>query len=248
MRPTDSIEKLVSETPVPGLKAGPHRAALKRELLARIRTGSPAAEGPRHSGGDPSSARRTGLWRRVMRPRWIAAAAVVAVVTAIVVVKPKSDRTVVAPPESAHVATPVSPGPAGGVALSPPPGSEVTATEERQLLQERSLEQRVPDAQVIVVATALDSVPAPPKRPGELPEVLIRFRVTRVLKGNPADKVITTRTPTAAAEFIGKEWVIMLSPDYMAGKHQFADCNGIDDEVEVKAILSGDTKSSTFEQ
>ena len=110
------------------------------------------------------------------------------------------------------------------------------------MLRERSLEQRVADAQVIVVATALDSAPAPPKRLGDLPEVLIRFQVTRVLKGNLAAKVITTRTPTAAAEFIGKEWVIMLSPEYMAGKHQFADCNWIKAEPEVKAILSKDRK------
>jgi hypothetical protein len=100
----------------------------------------------------------------------------------------------------------------------------------------------VADAQVIVVATALDSAPAPPMRPGELPEVLIRFRVMRVLKGKLAEKVITTRTPTAADEFIGQEWVLLLSPEYMAGKHLFADCNWIKAESEVKAILSGNTK------
>src|SRR5207245_2949177 len=85
-----------------------------------------------------------------------------------------------------------------------------------------SFEQHVADAQVIVVATALDSAPAPPQRPGDLPEVLIRFQVKRVLKGELADKIITTRTPTAADEFIGKDWVILLSPEYMAGKYQYA--------------------------
>ena len=157
-------------------------------------------------------------------------------------VKQTSDRAVVAPPESAHVAAPVSPSKAGGVALQPPPRSKGAATEGREMLRERSLEQRVADAQVIVVATALNSAPAPAKRPGDLPEVLIRFQVTRVLKGNLTDKVITTRTPTAAAEFIGKEWVIMLSPEYMAGKHQFADCNWIKAEPEVKAILAKEKK------
>jgi hypothetical protein len=62
--------------------------------------------------------------------------------------------------------------------------------------------------------------------------------VKRVLKGKLSDKIITTRTPTAAAEFIGKEWVIMWSPEYVAGKHQFANCNWIKDEPDVKAILS----------
>jgi hypothetical protein len=107
---------------------------------------------------------------------------------------------------------------------------------------ERSLEQRVAAAQVIVVATALNAAPAPPKRPGDLPEVLVRFRVMRVLKGDLSDKVITTRTPTAAVELIGKGWVIMLSPEFMAGKHQFAGCNWIKAEPEVEAILSKDTK------
>jgi hypothetical protein len=120
--------------------------------------------------------------------------------------------------------------------LAGPPGDLVEPRGER------SLEQRVADAQVIVVATALDSAPAPAKGPGDLPEVLIRFQVRRVLKGNLAGKALTTRTPTAAAGFIGKDWVIMLSPEYMAGQHEFADCNWINDEPDVMAILSNNTK------
>jgi hypothetical protein len=105
-----------------------------------------------------------------------------------------------------------------------------------------SLEKSVAGAQVIVVGTALDSAPARPKRPGDLPENLIRFQVKRVLKGELADKVITTRTPTAAAEFIGKDWVILLSPDYLAGKHQFASLMNVKLEPTVKAALPKDTK------
>jgi hypothetical protein len=41
---------------------------------------------------------------------------------------------------------------------------------------------------------------------------------------------------------IGQEWVLLLSPEHMAGKHQYADCNWIKAEPEVKAILSRDTK------
>jgi hypothetical protein len=102
----------------------------------------------------------------------------------------------------------------------------------------RSLDQRVADAQVIVVGTALNSAPAPPNVPGDRPEVLIRFKVMRVLKGKLAAKEIITRTPTDAAEFIGKEWVILLSPEYVAGKHQFAGLHWIKAEPEVKAVLS----------
>jgi len=138
------------------------------------------------------------------------------------------------------VAAAGSSGTAGAVAVPPPPTSKESLMEGRgrELLKRRTLEQSVTDALVIVVATALDSAPAPLKRPGDLPEVLIRFRVTRVLKGNLAEKEITTRTPTAADEFIGKEWVIMLSPEYLAGKHSFAGCCTIKLEPAVKAILS----------
>ena len=98
------------------------------------------------------------------------------------------------------------------------------------------------DAQVIVVATAVGSAPAPPRRPGDLPEVLLQFQVKRVLKGKLAAKVITTRTPTAAAEFIGKDWVILLAPDYMAGKHGYASHVNVKFEPTVKAILSKEKK------
>ncbi len=140
-----------------------------------------------------------------------------------------------APPESVQVAAPVSSGTARHVAVQSPPTN-------KESLMEGSLEQSVAGAQVILVATALDSAPAPPRRPGDLPESLIRFQVKRVLKGKLADKVISTRTPTAAAEFIGKEWVIMLSPEYMAGKNSYANCLTIKVEPSVKAILSQDIR------
>src|SRR5262249_55923917 len=85
-----------------------------------------------------------------------------------------------------------------------------------------SLEESVAKAQVIVVGTALDFAPAPPRQPGDLTEYSIRFRVTRVLKGKLADEVITTRTPTFGGEFIGKDWIVLLSPEYVAGKYPYA--------------------------
>jgi cytoskeletal protein RodZ len=243
MRPTDKIEKLLSETAVPGLKDGLHRVALKRELMAQMQSKERLlVEEPLQNDGDLALATRTNPWRRIMQPQWIAVAAVVAVVAVSVVVRLTSNRAVVAPPELAHVASSDSSGAAGAVVVQPPSTRNLSATKEpatRSLsLQRRTLEQSVAGAEVIVVATALDSAPAPPKRPGDGPEVLIRFRVARVLKGKLAEEVITTRTPTSADDFIGKEWVIMLSPEYMAGKHQFADCNWIKAEPEVKAILA----------
>jgi hypothetical protein len=125
----------------------------------------------------------------------------------------------------------------------PSPSSKQLSKEKEKVgrllaLREESLEKRVAAAQVIVVARALDAAPARPNRPGDLPEVFIRFQVTRVLKGQLAAMVITTRTPTAADEFIGKDWVLLLSPEYMAGQHQFADCNWIKAEPEVMAVLA----------
>ncbi|HEV3259852.1 MAG TPA: hypothetical protein VG013_23495 [Gemmataceae bacterium] len=141
------------------------------------------------------------------------------------------------PPESVQVAATASSGKAADIAVQP---LQTSAGSKRESLREGlgTLEQHVAGAQVVVVATALDSAPAPPRRPGDLAEVLIRFRVKRVLKGKLTDKVITTRTPTAAGELIGKEWVILLSPEYMAGKHQYASCITVEVEATVKAIVS----------
>jgi hypothetical protein len=114
----------------------------------------------------------------------------------------------------------------------------------RRLLREGlgSFGQQVAAAQVIVLATAVGSAPAPAKKPRDLPETLLRFRVKRVLKGKLAGKVITTRTPTAADEFLGKDWIILLSPDYVAGKHQYASHVKVKLEKTVKAVLSRDKK------
>jgi len=103
----------------------------------------------------------------------------------------------------------------------------------------RSLEQSVAEAEVIVVATALRFDLAPPNRPGDARENFITFKVTRVLKGKLPDKVITTRTPTDPEVFIGKEWVVLLSPQYMAGKFRYAGLYSIKFEPEIDAILAG---------
>jgi hypothetical protein len=147
------------------------------------------------------------------------------------------------PPESVQVAATASSDKARDVAVEPLPRN---AGSKRELLREGlgrgSFEQRVKDAQVVVVATAVGSAPAPAFRPGDLPEVLLQFQVKRVLKGELADKEITTRTPTAAHEFIGKDWVLLLTPEYMTRKYQYAACITVEFEPTVKAILSKDKK------
>lgn len=136
------------------------------------------------------------------------------------------------PPESVQVAANDSPDKGREVAVPPAPRGG-------GLLREGlgSFGDRVAEAQVIVVATGLDSSPAPARRPGDLPENLIRYQVTRVLKGELARKEITVRTPTAAAELVGKEWIIFLTPDYLAGKYPYASCLNSKFEPTVKSYL-----------
>lgn len=112
-------------------------------------------------------------------------------------------------------------------------------TQKRSLLSRRTLDQCVADSKVIIVATALKSDPAPPKRRGDAPEYLITYDVEEVLKGSLTEKVITTRTPTNPKEFIGRTWVVMLSPEYVAGSHKFAGTYGIKLKPKVDALLSG---------
>jgi hypothetical protein len=198
------------------------------QVLARL--------GTTRDDGVPSASIPPPKWRSVLPLLLSAAVAAVLFLGGLVLFLRNNS-----PSESAHVDAPVAPDTAGRVAVVPPPTNK-RSLGERSLERLRSLKQQVTEAQVIVVATALDSAVAPPKRPGDLPETLLRFEVKRVLKGKLADKVITTRTPTAAAEFIGKEWVVMLSPEYMAGKHAYASSLTINLEPTVKAILSKDTK------
>jgi hypothetical protein len=108
----------------------------------------------------------------------------------------------------------------------------------RERLGRKSLDQSVSEAQVIFVGTAMDAAPAPPKVKGDAPEHLIRYRVVRVLKGELTDKFVFTRTPTDPAEFIGRDWVVMLSPEFVAGKHNFAGTYTIKLEPDIKAAVA----------
>src|SRR4051794_21105522 len=89
-------------------------------------------------------------------------------------------------------------------------------------LGRKSLDQSVAEAKGVFVGTALDAAPAPPKAKGDAPEHLIRYKVLRLIKGELKDTFVFTRPPPDPAEFIGRDWVIMLSPEFVAGKHNFA--------------------------
>ena len=43
----------------------------------------------------------------------------------------------------------------------------------------------------------------------------VRWQVTRILKGDLDDEILLARTPTGIEEFLGKEWILMLSPGYL---------------------------------
>lgn len=101
-----------------------------------------------------------------------------------------------------------------------------------------SLESRVKASPVIVVATAESSVRVPPSLPGDAPEFLIRFTVKRILKGKMVGNGVTVRTATPPDKIIGQDWVVCLSPDHIAGKHQYAALTAAEFEPRFKEILA----------
>ena len=197
-----------------------------------------------------SKPRKT-MWRTVMAHKYatIGVAAGVCVVAAtitLVFVYRPPDR-----PSDALAQRPATP--PGEAPAQPPSGGNVAhkpgPTDPRQANETRSEriappKERVAKAEVIVVATFVDSALAKPRRPGDAAETLMRFRVARILKGDLADEVITIQHPSPPVgagvnELAGKEWILLLTPEYMAGKHPYAGLYTIKLEGEVRAILSG---------
>jgi hypothetical protein len=135
-------------------------------------------------------------------------------------------------------------------------------SEPAEALAVDRLEDRVTGSQVIVVALAIDSSPAPPAVPGDLAESLIHFQVKRVLKGTlpnnapgvvffrekladplhrekeDSERIVMVRTSTAPAQLLGREWILFLSPDFMAGKHRMAACTSGEFEPTVQSHLT----------
>jgi hypothetical protein len=111
----------------------------------------------------------------------------------------------------------------------------------------RTLKDRVVEAEVIVVATCLDSSPAEAKRPSDLPESLVRFSVSRVLKGKLDAATVTIQKPdppigAGVDELVGKEWILLLDPAFIAGKDRYAGIHTIKGEPEILSILSAEQK------
>jgi hypothetical protein len=99
----------------------------------------------------------------------------------------------------------------------------------------------VQDAVVILVAVSLGSTPAPPNVKGDLPEVFIRWHVSRMLKGEFADAIITTRAMAwvTYAEVSDKEWILILSPEFFAGFPYVSVAPRTEaEESEIKALLA----------
>lgn len=190
---------------------------------------------------------RETMWRTIMAHKYatigVAAAACVAAVTVAFVVAHRAPSNTVNSlsqrPATPPVVTAAPPASGGSVAPKPAPTDGRPALKR---LRRRSLKESVARAEVIVVATPLDSAPAQPKTPSDLAEVAIRFRVTRILKGDLPDEVITIQKPVVGADIeedVGREWILLLSPEYLAGKHPCGGLLNIKLEPEVRAILSG---------
>jgi hypothetical protein len=107
-----------------------------------------------------------------------------------------------------------------------------------------SFENRLKESQVIVVAAAESSSPAPPEASSDEPEFLIQFKVRRILKGELPDKVITVRTFVASDKIVGQDWIVWLSPGYVAGNHQRAPLTTAEFEPRLKEILAREKKST----
>ncbi len=229
MKPND-IEKFLSETPAPHVRDGLHRAELKRKLLDQIEENGMTTE----LQTQPSPATNTLRNRKWL---WIGGAATALVVTLAIIFMTQPTpifRNVThlqvvegkkAPPEPDNVLH-----------------ERLDEGRREHGLRRQSLGEIAKDAAVIVVGTPLDSAVAPPNVPGDAPENLIRYQVTRVLKGEWKKKEVTVRTPTAAAEFVGREWILMLSPEFVAGKHQFAATVSIKFEPEIKQSIEKEAK------
>jgi hypothetical protein len=230
MKPSD-IEKRLSETPAPFVRDGLHRAELKRKLLDAMEESAMTTE-------TRTSVRQPSLFVerfRAHRWRWIGSG-VVAIGIVLGLLQLYSIIQMQASLERKNlIATVIKPTERETL-------NERLGEQRREGLRRRSLGESVEQAEVILVATPVESTIAPPKVKGDAPENVIRSVVTRVLKGKWDKKEVLTRTPTSFDEFVGREWIIMLSPEFVAGKHPFAGMYTIKSEAEIKQAVENEKK------
>jgi hypothetical protein len=101
----------------------------------------------------------------------------------------------------------------------------------------RSVGLQVDESPVIVVGKAKGFDVAPPKVQGDAPEYFVHYEVIRFLKGGIDKQIIDVRTPTAPGEFIDKEWILLLSNEYLEGKYLYAGVVNIKSEQEIKDLI-----------
>jgi hypothetical protein len=133
-----------------------------------------------------------------------------------------------------------------GAGLADPPREENRVEKARRSSAAvDSLENRLKESPVIVVAAAKSSALAPPPTiPGDSRDVLIEFTVKRVLKGKLAAKVITVRmsVPPRPDQIVGQDWVVWLSHAYLAGKSQSAPLSTAEFEAKFKEMIAKEKK------
>ena len=153
-------------------------------------------------------------------------------------------------PQPVPIAVTKAPGQARAVLADLPREENRVPKEDHSALPVPPLEERVKESPVVVVATAESfSPPPPPTIPGDTPEVLIQFKVKRVLKGKYAAKTFTTRMSNEkiagrdqVSQIVGKDWVACLSPNFLAGKSQSASLTSADFEARFKDIIAKEMK------
>lgn len=153
-------------------------------------------------------------------------------------------------PEPAAVAVTKAPGQSRAVLADAPRVENRAPQADLSALPVPRLEDTVNQSPVVVVATAESFSPAPPpKIPGDTPEVLIQFKVKRVLKGKYAAKTFTTRLSNEKIagrnqvdQIVGKDWVACLSPNFLAGKSQSAPLTSAEFEARFKDIIAKEMK------
>jgi|GEM_PF-5712563 hypothetical protein len=153
-------------------------------------------------------------------------------------------------PEPVPVAVTKAPGQSQASLADPPAALNRAPKEDLGALPVPRLEDTVKESQVVVVATAESFSPAPPSKiPGDTPEVLIQFKVKRVLKGKYAAKTFTTRLSNEkiagrdqVSQIVGKDWVACLSSNFLAGKSQSAPLTSAEFEKRYKDIIAKEMK------
>jgi hypothetical protein len=153
-------------------------------------------------------------------------------------------------PKPVPVAVTKAPGQARAGLADPPAALHRAPKADHSALPVPRLEDRVKESPVVVVATAESFSAAPPSTiPGDTPEVLIQFKVKRVLKGKYAAKTFTTRLSNEkiagrdqVSQIVGKDWVACLSPTFLAGKSQSAALTSADFEKRFKDIIAKEKK------